>query len=81
LTTKSASFFQNVLRSYKFVMTKVVLKKNLQKYMITAENDRTIRDVERQNFWSRQGICVFGNPGDTEQRRESGDTEENRDCE
>jgi hypothetical protein len=28
----------------------------------------------------RQRICVFRIPGDTEQRRESGDTEENPDC-
>jgi hypothetical protein len=38
------------------------------------------RGIWRQNFWSRQRICVFGIPGDTEQRRESGDTEENLDC-
>jgi hypothetical protein len=43
--------------------------------MIAAGNDRTIRDVEQ-----RVAFGVFGIPGDTEQRRESEDTEENPDC-
>jgi hypothetical protein len=34
----------------------------------------------RQNFWSRHSICVFWIPGDTEQRRVTGDTEDNSDC-
>jgi Reverse transcriptase (RNA-dependent DNA polymerase) len=51
---------------------KVGLKINESKtkYMIAAGNERMIR----------QRICVFGIPGDTEQRCESGDTEENPDC-
>jgi hypothetical protein len=66
---------------------KVGLKTNESKtkYIIAAGNVRTIRDVGQSVafgdffFLSRQRICVFGIPGDTEQRRESGDTEKNPD--
>jgi hypothetical protein len=56
------------------------INENKTKYLIAAGNERTIRDVGQSVAFGDNRICVFGIPGDTEQRHESGDTEENPDC-
>jgi hypothetical protein len=51
------------------------------KYMIAAGNERTIRDVGQSvTFEVVKEFVLLVTPGDTEQLRESGDTEENPDC-